>query len=107
MGVCKRAWLYLVRKKLRSGILFVLLFAAGLFLLVGGSVRMGADLACEDIKKSLTSSIDITVKPVDRNEFYDITENENGQEVSTAKKEIFTGEKLEQILDILLSEWKV
>ena len=92
MGVCKRAWLYLARKKLRSGILFVLLFAAGLFLLVGGSVRMGADLACEDIKKSLTSSIDITVKPVDRNEFYDITENENGQEVSTAKKEIFTWE---------------
>lgn len=100
MGVCKRAWLYLVRKKLRSGILFFLLFAAGLFLLVGGSVRMGADLACEDIKKSLTSSIDITVKPVDRNEFYDITENENGQEVSIAKKEIFTWEKLEKILDI-------
>ena len=66
MGVCKRAWLYLVRKKLRSGILFFLLFAAGLFLLVGGSVRMGADLACEDIKKSLTSSNVIKFVPVYR-----------------------------------------
>lgn len=99
MSVWKRARLYLVRKKVRSAFLFLILFFAGTLLLAGAAVRMGADASCEEMRKSLISGIKIQVKLVDRNEFYEITKNEKGQEVSYAKGDIFTRTALEKIMD--------
>ncbi len=99
MGVLKRACLYLVRKRARSIVLFFILFFAGVFLVAGTAVRMGASASCEEMKKSLTSGIVIQVKPADSNEFYEITKNENGQEEASARGDIFTQAALEKILD--------
>lgn len=99
MNVWKRARLYLVRKKVRSVVLFLLLFFAGMFLAAGTEVRMGASASCEEMKKSLTSGIVIQVKPVDSDEFYEVTENEDGQEEASARGDVFTRMALEKILD--------
>ena len=78
---------------------FVFYPFAGVFLVAGTAVRMGASASCEEMKKSLTSGIVIQVKPADSNEFYEGTKNENGQEEASARGDIFTQTELEKILD--------
>ena len=78
---------------------FVFYPFAGVFLVAGTAVRMGASASCEEMKKSLTSGIVIQVKPADSNEFYEVTKNENGQEEASARGDIFTQTELEKILD--------
>lgn len=64
MGVFKRAILYLTRKKMRSILLFLLLFFMGLFMLAGLSIRSGADQAAEEMRKSISSGLEIKMNAV-------------------------------------------
>lgn len=99
MNVMKRAVLYLLRKKARSVILLLLLSFMGIFLLAGVAVRMGADRAAEDVRKSLTSGLVLErINGVSSDELYTSTRDENGLEVVDAKTNLFTETHMEEIL---------
>lgn len=49
MGVFKRAYLYVTRKKVRSILLFLIMLVTGLFLLVGLSIRASAQKAADEV----------------------------------------------------------
>ena len=79
MGVVKRAYLYVTRKKVRSILLFLIFFVSGLFLLTGLSIKQGAKKAAEDVRKTLTAGLRIETNIPDP---YAITEdsiNEDGE----------------------------
>ena len=61
MGVVKRAYLYVMRKKVRSILLFLIFFVSGLFLLTGLSIKQGAKKAAEDVRKTLTAGLRIEI----------------------------------------------
>ncbi len=99
MGVWKRAGLYLVRKRGRSLILLFMLSVAGIFLLAGMSVRMGADAAAEDVRKSMTSGLKLQrIYGVSGEELYTSTFDENGLEVVDAKANLFTETHMKEVL---------
>ena len=64
MNVLKRAVLYLTREKARSILLLLLLFFMGLFMLAGLSIRAGAGQAAEDMRKSISSGLEIKMDAV-------------------------------------------
>lgn len=99
MGVWKRACLYLVRKKGRSLILLLLLSSMGIFLLAGAAIRMGADAAAEDVRKSLASGLVLKrIYGLNGDDLYTSTRDENGLEVVDAKADLFTETHMEEIL---------
>lgn len=99
MGVRKRAALYLLRKKGRSAILLLLLSFMVIFLLAGVSVRMGAERAAEDVRKSMKSGLVLErIFGVSGSELYTSTWDENGLEVVDAKANLFTETHMEEIL---------
>ena len=57
MGVFKRAFLYISRKKARSFLLFLIMLLMGLFMLVGVLIRSSAAKAAEDVRKSKTTGV--------------------------------------------------
>ena len=57
MGVFKRAFLYISRKKARSFLLFLIMLLMGLFMLVGVLIRSSAAKAAEDVRKSITTGV--------------------------------------------------
>jgi ABC-type lipoprotein release transport system permease subunit len=61
MGLMKRAWLYITRKKGRSILLFLVLFVMATFALAGLSVRAGAEEAAQKVRESLGSSFELEV----------------------------------------------
>lgn len=90
MGVFKRAILYLTRKKMRSILLFLLLFFMGLFMLAGLSIRSGADQAAEEMRKSISSGLEIKMNAVSGEEIYTTSYNEDGELVRTLKHPLIT-----------------
>lgn len=57
MGIGKRAFLYITRKKVRSILLFLIFFVSALFLLTGISIKREAKNAAEEFKKTLTMGL--------------------------------------------------
>lgn len=98
MGIWKRAWIYITRKKCRSILLFLVLFVTASFLLAGIAVCSAANQAAEEVKKEVASSLTISIKIMDRNDIWDITKNEEGREISTAKFPMLTHKNLDRIL---------
>lgn len=90
MNVFKRAILYLIRKKKRSILLLLLLFFMGLFMLAGLSIRCGAGQAAEDMRKSISSGLEIKMSEVSGDEIYATRYNENGELVRTLKHSLVT-----------------
>lgn len=90
MSVFKRAILYLIRKKMRSILLFLLLFFMGLFMLAGLSIRLSADQAAEEMRKSISSGLEIKMNAVSRNEIYATSYNEDGELMRTLKHSLIT-----------------
>lgn len=57
MGIFRRAFLYITRKKMRSLLLFLIFFVTGLFLLTGNSIKRSAKEAAEDFQKTLKTGV--------------------------------------------------
>ena len=99
MGVVKRAYLYVMRKKVRSILLFLIFFVSGLFLLTGLSIKQGAKKAAEDVRKTLTAGLRIETNIPDP---YAITEdsiNENGEKVTTYLAPLIREHHIEEFLE--------
>lgn len=100
MSVCKRAFLYLIRKKVRSILLLLILFFMGLFMLVGLSIRSSAGQAAEDMQKSISSGLEIKMEPVSGEEIYKISYNEQGELVRTLKHSLITESVAEELASV-------
>ncbi len=99
MGVVKRAYLYVTRKKVRSILLFLIFFVSGLFLLTGLSIKQGAKKAAEDVRKTLTAGLRIETNIPDP---YAITEdsiNEDGEKVTTYLAPLIREHHIEEFLE--------
>ncbi len=101
MSIIKRALLYISRKKSRTAILFCLLFAMGLFALVGISVRASAAQAAGEVRQSMTSGFDLEIKygtPGDQ--IFTKYTNGKGEIVRQPKIKLLRQEGLDRILAI-------
>lgn len=90
MNVFKRAVLYLTRKRIRSILVFLLLFFMGLFMQTGLSIHSGADRAAEEMRKSISSGLEIKMIEVSGEEIYALSYNEDGELVRTLKHPLIT-----------------
>ncbi len=97
MNVFKRAILYLTRKKMRSILLFLLLFFMGLFMLTGLSIRSSADQAAKEMRKSISSGLEIKMDAVSGEEIYATSYNEDGELVRTLKHPLITESVAEKL----------
>ena len=83
MGIGKRAFLYVTRKKVRSILLFLIFLVSALFLLTGISIKRGAKDAAEDFKKTLITGLKLdTTMPFATNVLEE-SFNEKGEKVRT------------------------
>ena len=98
MGVLKRAYLYITRKKVRSILLFLIFFVTALFLLTGISIKRSAGKAAEDVQKTLKTGLRVesTGKSVTSEEILD----ENGEKVIVYKEPLIREHHIEEILEI-------
>ena len=76
MGVCRRAFLYLIRKRARSILLFLLLFSLGLFMLTGLTIRSSAGRAAEDMRKSISTGLEIIMDQMPEDQIYSMSYND-------------------------------
>lgn len=100
MNVFKRAVLYLVRKKVRSILLFLLLFFMGLFMLTGFSIRHSAGQAAMDMQKSISSGLEVKMLSVPGEDIYALSHNEDGELVRTLKHPLITKSVAEELASI-------
>ncbi|MCI8374170.1 MAG: ABC transporter permease [Lachnospiraceae bacterium] len=100
MGAFQRVYLYITRKKARSLLLLILLWVMGLFLLAGLSIRAGARKAAEDVRKTITTGIEIEMIPIAGDKVYDLSYNEKGELVRTVKLPLLAVSNLKQLLEI-------
>lgn len=97
MGIFQRAVLYLTRKKMRSILLFLLLFFMGLFMLTGLSIRSSTDQAAEEMRKSISSGLEIKMNAVSGEEIYATSYNDDGELVRTLKHPLITESVAEKL----------
>ena len=90
MGVCRRAFLYLIRKRARSILLFLLLFSLGLFMLTGLTIRSSAGRAAEDMRKSISTGLEIIMDQMPEDQIYSMSYNDKGELVRTLKLPLIT-----------------
>ncbi len=62
MGLIKRAFLYVTRKRGKTILLFTILFVMATFVLTGISIKKGADIAADSLRESLGGNF--TLKPI-------------------------------------------
>ena len=79
MGIGRRAYLYVMRKKIRSILLFLIFFVAGLFMLIGISIRQSAWAEAEDFRKTLSAGIKIESYVPDPHSIMEERINEDGE----------------------------
>lgn len=100
MNVFKRAFLYLIRKKMRSILLLLLLFFMGLFILAGLSIRSGANQAAEEMRKTISTGLEIKMNAVSGEEIYATRYNEDGELIRALKHSLITESVAEKFLSI-------
>lgn len=100
MSIFRRAGLYLIRKKVRSVLLFLVLLSMGLFMLTGLSVRFSAGQAAEDMRRSISTGLKIDMLPVSGEEIYDLTYSEEGELIRTLKVPLITESVAEELASI-------
>lgn len=100
VGVLKRAYLYITRKRARTVLMFAVLLVMGLFLLTGLSLRAGAKQAAEDVRRTIATGIEIEIAPISGPEIFDLTENEKGETVRIPKIPILKRSQVAQLLAI-------
>ncbi len=100
MSVIRRSCLYLFRKKVRSILLYLILFAMGLFILVGLSIRSSADRAAQDMRKSISTGLEIRMAELSGDRIYDISYNDKGEIVRTLKLPLITESAAEELTSI-------
>ena len=99
MGVFRRAFLYVTRKKMRSLLLFLLFFVTGLFLLTGISIKRSAKEAAEDFQKTLKTGVRVEStggSSIKTEEIFD----ENGEKVLKYDANLIREHHIEEFLAI-------
>ena len=94
MGIWKRAYLYIRRKKTRSMKLFLIFFLTGILLLTGLSVRRGAAEEAGKIRSSLAAGLTLICRPMDPYKMFDISTNEKGETVFLHKLPLVTENRI-------------
>ena len=98
MGIWKRAFLYVARKKVRSLLLFFLFFVTGLFLLTGISIKRSAGEAAEDIKKTLKTGL--RVETSGKYAASEVVLDENGEKVRNYEANLIREHHIEEFLEM-------
>ncbi len=100
MTIFRRAGLYLIRKKVRSVLLFLILLFMALFMLTGFSIRQSAGQAAEDMRRSISTGLNIRMAAVPGEEIYDLDHNEKGELVRRLKIPLITESVAEELASI-------
>lgn len=100
MNIFKRAILYLTRKKMRCILLFLLLFFMGLFMLAGFAIRSSAGQAAEEMRKSISSGLEVKMDAVPGDQIYAVSYNDAGELVRTLKHPLITESVAEKICSL-------
>lgn len=90
MNVFKRAFLYLIRKKVRSILLLLLLFFMGLFMLAGLSIYSGANQAAKEMRKTISTGLEIKMDAVSGDDIYTVRYNKDGELIRELKHSLIT-----------------
>ena len=98
MGIWKRAYLYITRKKVRSILLFFIFLVVGLFLLTGISIRKSAGEEADNFRKTLTTGI--RVESIAGSVPYEDIIDENGEKVIDYKASLIREHHIEEFLAI-------
>ena len=98
MSSLKRAWLYVIRKKSRSILLFLVTFVLACCLLAGAALKSSADAEAEQVRQSLGVSFIITVDTTNpanytKKDYY-------GMIIDSYVGPVLTMEDVEQILAV-------
>lgn len=97
MHVCKRAVLYLARRKEKAVILFLLFLFVSTLLLIGCSILSGTSQAAKDLRSNIGAAF--YIRPYEELKF------ENGQ-VSGAGTPVITQKSIEEVIAAVGSELK-
>jgi ABC-type lipoprotein release transport system permease subunit len=100
MGIGRRAYLYVMRKKIRSILLFLIFFAAGLFMLIGISIRQSAWAEAEDFRKTLSAGIKIESYVPDPHSIMEERINEDGEKEIIYSAPLIREHHIEEFLAI-------
>lgn len=100
MNIFRRAGLYLIRKKVRSVLLFLILLSMGVFMLTGFSIRQSAGRAAEDMRRSISTGLNIEMLSLPGDEIYDLSYNEEGDLVRSLKIPLITESVAEELASI-------
>lgn len=100
VGVLKRAYLYITRKRARTILMFAVLLVMGLFLLTGLSIRAGAKQAAGDVRRTITTGIVMELLPMEGSKVYDLSVNEAGETVRRVKIPILAESQIHKLLEI-------
>ena len=90
MNILKRSFLYLIRKKVRSILLFLILFVTGLFLMSGLSIRSTTNQAAEKMRSTIPAGLKLEPVNLSGPEVYDTSYNEAGELVRKVKLPLIT-----------------
>ena len=90
MNILKRSFLYLIRKKVRSILLFLILFVTGLFLMSGLSIRSTTNQAAEKMRSTIPAGLKLEPVNLSGPEVYDTSYNEAGEIVRKVKLPLIT-----------------
>ena len=98
MSSLKRAWLYVIRKKSRSILLFLVTFVLACCLLAGAALKSSADAEAEQVRQSLGSSFMITVDSTNPANY--VEKDYYGMLMDSYVGPVLTMEDVEQILAV-------
>lgn len=97
MGVAARAVLYVARKRARSAVLFLILFSMALLTMLALVIRAGAATAAEDVRKSISTGIEMELAPIPGEELYELGRNDAGELTRTLTLALLTQSRLDDI----------
>ncbi len=100
MGIIKRACLYITRKKVRTLIMFAIIMSMSLFMLAAISIRSGASEAADDIRKTISTGLVMTMAEIPGDQVFKLVPDDKGEMVRTLKVPLLTRSHLEELLDI-------
>ena len=99
MSLLNRAFLYLIRKKGRSILLFIIMFVMSVLLIAGFTIKASADQAAEELRKSIGSSFNFEIT-TNNTALYEPVTDESGFTYQKYTGPLITEEMKNRILSI-------
>ncbi|MFV0395886.1 MAG: ABC transporter permease [Coprobacillaceae bacterium] len=98
MNVLKRAYIYIIRQKLRSFILFLVLLIIGTFVITGLSIKNNAKTAVKDVRETVNGTINLSTD--DSFDNYELVPSEDGNQQYQYNGDMIGKDTIDEIMKI-------